>query len=122
MTTNKKHSDNLIFDRLSNNNAGTGTNTLRRRLVKGGRKELIRRVSANNKTSNFDKLRVGVWDGGLFHVFEEHSLPKADTYYFTPDLIIVRESMQLQVEFQGCTSGDNLEVFIQGEWEKRDTK
>lgn len=117
---NKKHSDNLIYDRLINNNADAGTNVIRRRLVKGGRKERIRRVSANNKTSDYDKLRVGVWDGGLFHVFEEHRLPKADTFYFTPDTIIVRESMSLQVEFQGCTSGDILEVFIQGEWEKRD--
>lgn len=119
---NKQYTGFLIHDRLINHNAGAGTNVLLRRIVEDDRQELIKRLSAVNKKSDFTKLRIGVWDGATFHVFEEHSNPTADTLYFTSDELIVREDMQLQVEFQGCTSGDDLEVFIQGVREERATK
>lgn len=115
-----KLSERLIYDRVQNLSADTGTNKLKRQVVKAGRIEKIRIVSIENKTTAYTKLRVGIWDGAVFHNYFEEVSPLAAQVYFTVDEIILREGMQLQAELQGCTSGDELVMFIYGEWDEEE--
>lgn len=114
----EKLTERLIYDRVKNLSADTGTNNLRRAKVKPGRVERIRIVAVENKTTAYTKVRVGIWDGAIFHNYFEEVSPTAANLYFTVDEMILREGMQLQAELQGCTSGDDIEMFIYGEWEK----
>ncbi len=112
--------ERLIHERVTNLSASAGTNNLRRGKVGPNEIEKIEIVSVENKTSAYTKLRVGIWDGAVFHNYFEEIAPQAERLYFTTDKIILREGQQIQAELQGCTSGDSLAMFVYGEWEKEE--
>lgn len=109
-------SDRLIYDRITNTSADTGTNNMRRNKIKPGRIEIISIVSVENLTTAYTSLRIGVFDNGVFHPYFEEKNPAAGEIYFTTDKIILRDGQQLQAELKGCTSGDHLEMYTHGEW------
>lgn len=107
--------DRLIYDRVQDLAASAGTNYLRRNKVKPGEIEHIKKISVINEDNAYTRLRIGVWDGSTFFMFEEQIAPQSGRLYFTSDEIILREGMQLQAQLDGCTNGDKIRIFIYGE-------
>lgn len=81
---------------------------------------VIDRVSVENETTAFTKLRVGVYSVGVFYPLEEQTSPAADTLYWTADEITICEGENLRVELTGCILGDVVSVWISGYKNQRD--
>jgi hypothetical protein len=94
--------------------AGTATETIRDQKVRPGWAEKITSVSIVNFTSGFTRLRVGSWDGNNFQPNHEHQNPVAANLHWSADSIYLSELECLMVEVQGCTSGDKIEVYVDG--------
>lgn len=110
-------SERLIYDRKIIESAAAGTNNLRTNKVKPGRIQKVRIVVVENKTSAYTKLRVGIFDNGVFYGYFEEMNPQADELVFVTDEMVLREGQQIQAELQGCTAGDSLEMYTHGHWE-----
>lgn len=111
--------EKLIYDRITITSATAGTNNLRRSKVQPGKTEKIHLISVENIITAYTSLRIGIFDGGVFHPYFEEKNPVAGELYFTTDTIILREGQQLQAELTGCTAADHLEMYLQGEWEEQ---
>jgi hypothetical protein len=71
-------------------------------------------ISAENETTAFTNLRIGIKSLDQFTPLEEEESPAAATRYWTPDEIHAREDERICCRFTGCTSGDILKATIQG--------
>ena len=111
-----KLSKRLTSERRTISSASVGTNKLQSKRVRPGRLLKTKIVVIENKTNNYSKLRVGIYDRGLFYNFFEEMLPLAGQLYWTVDEMILAEGQQVQAELQGCTAGDSLEMFLHGMW------
>lgn len=69
-----------------------------------------------NKTNNYTRLRLGIWDGASFHALEEEVGPVKDEIYFSPNDIIIRMGARVRAELTGTVTGDDLEMTINGVW------
>ena len=110
-------SERLIYDIKNIQTAATGTNNLRTNKVKPNRIQIVKLIAVENKTTTYTKLRIGIWDNGVFMPFFEETAPLVGELYFITDEIILRDGQQVQAELQGCTAGDNIEMYVHGRWE-----
>lgn len=82
--------------------------------VDPGKLRVITHVSVENKTNAYTHLRIGVERTGVFLPHEEEKSPVAGEVYWTRSRIIVPAGSLLKARMTGCTSGDVLEMHIQG--------
>ena len=74
----------------------------------------LEHVSAENLTSDFTVLRLGVARGVGFVPLEEDVSVAANELVWNDHPIYLRELETLRVRFTGTTSGDRLQVNING--------
>lgn len=71
-------------------------------------------VAAQNKTSAFTKLQIGIKDDGNFLPFKQHDTVSAGSVKNLENTLIVTEGNKLSVAFYGCTAGDIIEIYLNG--------
>lgn len=74
----------------------------------------VSHISVENQTTAFTNIRIGVDHGGVFFIHEEEKNPVADEVYWTKSHFYVSENERVKVRCTGCTSGDFIQVFIEG--------
>lgn len=94
--------------------AGLATENIYDEVVDAGYMQIITRVSIENETSAFTQFRLGIMNGGYYHLLEEQKNPAAATLYWTSDPIWLSEGDRLRVELKGCTLNDIIKVYIDG--------
>lgn len=75
---------------------------------------VVDHVSVENKTTAYTNLRVGVKSTETFIPLEEEKDPALGEIYWTKSPLQFREHERVCCRLTGCTSGDVLEVTIQG--------
>ncbi len=100
------------YIQLNNESATAGTNTLSTEKLLPG--NIIKTISIGiiNKTSSYDRLRIGILEGETLMVFAEEQNPRKAEFYTDNIRLIYREGQRLQFELTGCTSGDKIEAFL----------
>lgn len=78
------------------------------------------RIAVENLNTAMTEFRLGVDSGREFHPHEEQDSPAAATLYWTDKILYVFGGDRLQVRVTGATSGDRLEVMVQGYEENRE--
>ena len=71
-------------------------------------------VSVENKTTAYTNLRLGIKSAQTFTPVEEEKTPVAGEIYWSKSEIKITEHERFCCRLTGCTSGDVLEVTIQG--------
>lgn len=99
--------------------ASTGTNNLDHDQVKQRRIYHYERITVKNKTSDFTKLILGVLSENEIHEYQEqHNGRKDILYVFEPETpIAVQEPELFRAQLTGCTSADNLVMWVAGRYE-----
>lgn len=77
---------------------------------------VITRVSVENKTANYDSLRIGPYDGATHKVLEDDVSPTNNQLSFSEDPIFLRERELLRAHLHGTHANDVLVMFAQGFW------
>lgn len=94
--------------------AGGSYDDLETDLVKPGTVLEIRHISIENKTTDFDSLRVGVADGISFYEKEEDVGCESDTLYWSKSKFLIPPGKKFRARLFGCTSGDDLRFWYEG--------
>ena len=71
-------------------------------------------VSVENKTTAYTNLRIGIKNGSEFTALEEEKTPVAAEVYWSKSELKFSEHERVCCRLTGCTSGDVLQVTIQG--------
>lgn len=71
-------------------------------------------ISVENRTTDYTRLVIGISDGSRFDELEEEDGPLADDIYWSRSLILVPEGWFVRARLTGNTSGDIINVHIQG--------
>jgi len=74
----------------------------------------ITRISVENETSDYDRLRIGVVSANTFYPLEEDQNPNAITLYWTSADFYLGEGENLRLELTGTTAADRICVYIEG--------
>ena len=98
--------------------AGVATEYINDEPVKPGYIHIITRIALENQISAFTSFRIGVWDGGDYHISEEQKSPSAATLYWTSEPIYLFEGENLRTELKDCLSGDVVMMYIDGFFRK----
>jgi len=105
-----------IRERIELKPAASGTNNLETDKVDPGKIQVIQKITAENKTSNFTELRIGVLRAGQFFPLIEWDIPTADTLYDYSEEVYLIEGECIRAEFTGVTAGDHLVLDYHGYW------
>jgi len=101
--------------RLKATSAGETTLTIDDTIVSSEEAIVYRRISIENRTSNYTRLVIGVYSGGIFHQYEEHDTPQANDIMWVNDPIVVQANENLRIQLTGTTSGDEIYVYLEGD-------
>jgi len=71
-------------------------------------------ISVEDKTTAYTNLKIGIKSTETFIPLEEEKSPRIAEVYWTKSELQFREHERVCVRMTGCTSGDVLEVTIQG--------
>lgn len=82
--------------------------------IKSGYMAGIMRVSVENETNDYTRLRIGVYSGKVFHPHEEEQNPNEDTLYWSSEEFYLGEGENLRMELTGTTAADRINVYIEG--------
>lgn len=74
----------------------------------------LHHVAAEDETTAFDSLRIGIRNGVSFRPLEEQISPAAATLYFSPDPWHLVPGDSIVARFKGTTSGDILQLYANG--------
>jgi len=103
-----------LFIPLSKDSDGSANVDLVSPKVHQGLRWRVELVSAEDESSAFTYLRVGVRRGGFVNWLEEDKDPRAGTLYWMPDPFWLDEGYEVIIRFNGTTSGDDLKATIVG--------
>ena len=71
-------------------------------------------VAAEDETTAFTEIRVGILRAGTFVPLEDQESPAAGVLYTIPDPIRLAAGERLRARFVGSTSADVLKVYANG--------
>ena len=94
--------------------AGGTYDTLETEKVNSGEVMEIRHVSVENRSNNYTRLLLGVRSGRDFHSKEDFASPSANTLSSTRSRFIVPAECRFSARLYGCTSGDDLHMWLEG--------
>jgi hypothetical protein len=100
--------------------AGAAIENIYDAFVEPERVRFYTRISVENLNSAMTEFRIGADSGREFYQCEEQDSPAAATLYWTDKILYVFGGDRLQVRVTGATSGDRLELILQGYEEKRE--
>jgi len=66
-----------------------------------------------NETSNYTRLRVGVWSGAVFYPHDEIENPQAANIYFTEQDIHLSEGERLLFLLTGTFADDVVRAYVE---------
>ena len=82
--------------------------------VPAGEEWAIEHLSAEDETTAFTTLRVGILRSLSFMPLEEQASPSAATLYWNSRPFYLREHESLRVRFTGTTNADKLRAYYNG--------
>ena len=82
--------------------------------VPPGQRWTLHHVAAEDETTAFTSLRLGIKRGTTFLPLEEQKSPAAATLYSSQDPWFLEEGNRLVARFNGTTSGDKLRLYANG--------
>lgn len=85
--------------------------------VKPGRVRIISRATAEDKTTDFTKLRLGIKVGPERLYLDELTTVSEDELVVEKHLVLLGEGDELFAEFKDSTTNDELVLTVRG-WEK----
>ena len=75
---------------------------------------VLNHVAAEDETTAFTELRVGIVRGLSFVPLESHQSPAAGVLYFSPDPWYVQEGEFIRARFKGSLLSDKLHLRVNG--------
>ncbi len=75
---------------------------------------IVDHISAENETTAYTNLRVGIKAGATFTPLLEEKSPAADEVVWTDEELKITEHERVCCRLTGCTSGDIIKATIQG--------
>ena len=82
--------------------------------VDAGFVDMYRRISIENETNGYDKLRLGIAIGKEFYPFEEQTEPGKGILYWTTNQLQILEGERPQIQVVDCDEGDKINIFFEG--------
>ena len=82
--------------------------------VPPGQRWRLHHVAAEDETTAFTSLRLGIKRGTTFLPLEEQISPAVDTLYSSQDPWYLEAGNVLVARFNGTTSGDKLHLYVNG--------
>jgi len=101
--------------------AGSDTEYILDKSVPMGKAFIVQRMSIENKTGPYTSARFGVMKTSSFYPMEEVKNPNGETVYITNEEIIVTEGEEVGVEMVGVSSGDEINLIVEGFLVDRET-
>lgn len=105
---------NLFRRRITVDSAAEAPLNIDDQDIKSGYMAGITRISIENETSDYTRLRIGVFSNGTFHPCEEEQNPNADTLYWISEEIFLGEGERIRAELTGTVAADRINVYIEG--------
>lgn len=108
---------NYFRQRVSKRSAAATYDELKFGAVAAGRTYVIQRLAVEDEDSApTGDIRIYVDGHGYNHYELEQDSPQAATLYWSERDIVLTESETLVARITGCTSGDNLHMYLAGYW------
>lgn len=107
------HQEPILFDEFKASGAATNED-LQVGPVPPGQRWTLHHVAAEDETTAFTSLRLGIKRGVSFLPLEEQKSPAAATLYSSQDPWYLESGNILVARFNGTTSGDLLRLYANG--------
>lgn len=106
---------NFFRSKIEHVSVGSSEENIYDKVVVGKAIYIYDHISIINLSNNYTRFRIGVDVIPVFHYHEEYVSPLVNVLYWSKSPIYVFPNERLQIKIEGATSGDKIEINIQGQ-------